>query len=670
MALSLRDRQIAAIKRILNLNAPIHDVDAPEDAASATANTSDIEWKVLVLDTQARNVISAVLRMNDLRAAGVTVHFNLASKRSPIPDTPGVYLIAPTAENLALVTKDLNDSLYTPIYLNFLSSVPRTLLEDWGSQIAASPGAAENIAQLYDQYLNFVTLDSDQFSLNIEDAYRKINSPKTSDQELDELIDRIVSGLFSVVVTMAVVPIIRCPTGGAASDIAAKLDRKLRDHILNSKENLFSANTASRPVLIIVDRNIDLNPMFSHSWIYQSLVYDVLDFSLNKVTVTVPNDKEKPESGSKKQTYDLTASDYFWKRNAAQPFPQVAEDVTNEWTKYTADAEKITKTTGSNSLDDVETQFAAHLKGAISMLPELRDRKATIESHMSMLESVMDGIKQRKLDEFFQLEEELGKATKATIMEIIKAADKGNDPYDKLRLFLQWYLTTSDDLSRNELDSFTQALEQAGCDTTAVAYVKTVRQITRMTMLSSAPAQPTQTTSSNLFGGFSSLGSRVTDKFKEAGLGTPNLEGVLSGIKSYLPANKDLTLTKVVEAISDPQNATSSALNKIESWLYFDPRSANARGTIPPASQSRNQGTVSRGIEASFGQRRQGYTEALVFPVGGGSMDEFGNLQAWSQRTSAAGAGQQRRVVYGSTNLYSARDFIVNELAPLGAEST
>jgi hypothetical protein len=51
-------------------------------------------------------------------------------------------------------------------------------------------------------------------------------------------------------------------------------------------------------------------------------------------------------------------------------------------------------------------------------------------------------------------------------------------------------------------------------------------------------------------------------------------------------------------------------------------------------------------------------------------MDEFGNLQAWSQRTSAAGAGQQRRVVYGSTNLYSARDFIVNELAPLGAETT
>lgn len=86
-------------------------------------------------------------------------------------------------------------------------------------------------------------------------AYHTINSAKTSDQEIDEIMDRIVSGLFSVVVTMGVVPIIRCPKGGAAEHISAKLDRKLRDHILNSKTNLFSdqkaSAVASRPVLVI-----------------------------------------------------------------------------------------------------------------------------------------------------------------------------------------------------------------------------------------------------------------------------------------------------------------------------------------------------------------------------------------------------------------------------------
>ncbi|EUC31066.1 hypothetical protein COCCADRAFT_38808 [Bipolaris zeicola 26-R-13] len=672
MAVSLRDRQIASIKRLLNLNPPA-DGDAAQDESNEPTNP-DIAWRVLVYDDAAKAVVSSVLRVNDLRAAGVTVHLNLKSRRSPIP-APGIYLMAPTAENLALITKDLNDALYTPAYINFLSSVPRHLLESWGAELATMPEAAGNLAQIYDQYLNFVTLGHDQFSLNIDQSYYRLNSSKTEDAELDEHMDRIVSGLFSVVATMAVVPIIRAPSGGAAELIAAKLDRKLRDHVLNNKESLFaSSSTASRPLLVIVDRNADLNPMFSHSWIYQSLVYDVCNFHLNKIEVTVPKDKNKPESGTKKQSYDLAATDYFWNRNASQPFPNVAEEVTNEWTKYSEDADALTKKTGSSSLDDLSGEsnhFAAHLKGAISQLPELRERKATIEAHMSILEAVMEGIKERKLDEFFQLEEEIEKQTKSSVMEVLKDPAKGNDPMDKFRFFLQWYLKTEQEVSRTELEGFENALKAAGVDTEALAYIKTVRQITQMSNLSTAaPTQPAQA-SSQLFGGFTSLSSRVTDRFKEAGLGA-NFEGVLSGIKSYLPANQDLTITKITESLMDPQNATTSALNKTENYLYFDPRSANARGTLPPASQSRNQqSTVGRGIDATFGQRRQGFSEAIVFPVGGGSMDEETNIQAWAKRTSAAaGTGPKRRVVYGSTKLYSPRAFIEEELIPLGKEST
>lgn len=84
------------------------------------------------------------------------------------------------------------------------------------------------------------------------------------------------------------------------------------------------------------------------------------------------------------------------------------------------------------------------------------------------------------------------------------------------------------------------------------------------------------------------------------------------------------------------------------------------------------------GTGASFGQRRQGFSEAIVFTVGGGSMDEYGNLQDWAKRTSAAAGGgagaggvggQRRRVIYGSTDLVNAEDFVVGELARLGKES-
>ena len=63
---------------------------------------------------------------------------------------PVIYLIEPTAENLAMVTSDLSRGLYSPAYINFTSTISRPLLEDFGAQCVAS-GTAEHLAALYDQ---------------------------------------------------------------------------------------------------------------------------------------------------------------------------------------------------------------------------------------------------------------------------------------------------------------------------------------------------------------------------------------------------------------------------------------------------------------------------------------------------------------------------------------
>jgi hypothetical protein len=57
---------------------------------------------------------------------------------------------------------------------------------------------------VFDQYLNFIVGEPDLFSLGMrkENTYWALNSARTKDEELDHVIDRIVSGLFSVVVTM------------------------------------------------------------------------------------------------------------------------------------------------------------------------------------------------------------------------------------------------------------------------------------------------------------------------------------------------------------------------------------------------------------------------------------------------------------------------------------
>jgi hypothetical protein len=470
--------------------------------------------------------------------------------------------------------------------------------------------------------------------------------------------------------------------------------------------------------MIIVDRNVDLVPMLSHSWTYQSLVQDVLKMRLNRITVETPVDEENPAKGMMKKTYDLNSNDFFWKRNAGVPFPQVAEDIDAELTRYKEDANEITKKTGASSIEDLQNDTSAsaqHLKAAITLLPELRERKAILDMHMNIATALLKGIKDRQLDNFFQLEENIGKQSKAQILELINDPGKGTDPTDKLRLFIIWFLTTETELSRAELAKFEEALTQAGNqDISSIAYVKRVREITRMTMMTSATA-PSQQQSSDLFRGFSSLSNRLTDRITSGALGA-NFDSLISGVKNFLPANKDLTLTKITESIMDPSSASSSAIAKTENYLYFDPRSANARGAMPPTSALRHgQGggqqiagvpgsSTAPGISASFGQRRQAFNEAIVFTVGGGSMEEYGNLQDWVRRTSGGGqtgnggsssisgggvagtsgavvvgggasssstsaGSHRRRVVYGSTELMNASEFLTDALGRLGKES-
>lgn len=128
---------------------------------------------------------------------------HIGAARHPIPEVPVIYLVEPTLNNLKAITNDLQKGLYSPAHINFLSSLPRVLLEEFAAETAAA-GTSEHIAQLFDQYLNFIVAEPNLFSLGMqkEHTYWALNSAKTSDAELEQVVDKIVSGLFSVVVTL------------------------------------------------------------------------------------------------------------------------------------------------------------------------------------------------------------------------------------------------------------------------------------------------------------------------------------------------------------------------------------------------------------------------------------------------------------------------------------
>ncbi|KAJ3258072.1 Vesicle trafficking between the ER and Golgi [Boothiomyces macroporosus] len=447
--MDLKKLQQDALLRMINLNQEISD--------------SEIIWKVLIYDKFGQDIISPSLRLGDLRSSGITLHMSLASDRQPIPDVPAIYFLEPTAENVAVLSQDLKKQLYDSFYVNFTSTLPRALLEDLAAQAVAS-NSQQLISQVYDQYLNYVCLEPQLFSLEIPRTYQILNSPTTPETVIEKLVDQIASSLFSVIVTLGNVPIIKCPKGNVAEAVAKKLDSKLRNNILNSRASLFANQVhLTRPVLVLLDRDLDLTSLLTHTWTYSTLFHDLLDMKLNRVTFMAD---EKGRQVEKK--YDIDVTDPFWLKNAASPLPEVGVCIDEETKSYHEQVNRM----GADATTSDPNDFSAttgSLASTMQKLPELRMRQKVLDMHTVAATSLLNSIMQRQLDSFIKMEESVGKLTTPAIIQVIKEEQKL--PEDKLRLALI-YILSCENISNEDINKIETALTETQAEVSSIKFIK------------------------------------------------------------------------------------------------------------------------------------------------------------------------------------------------------
>jgi sec1 family domain-containing protein 1 len=141
--------------------------------------------------------------------------------------------------NIQRIAEDLEKSLYESFHLNFVEPLPRSLLEELAAAVAKdgtgelveqvcyissvrfAPTKSRFLRQVLDQYLSFIAPSPSLFALIPpppsdaspstpltskptipHSSYVILNSPSSAEQQIEDEIERIASGLFNAVVTM------------------------------------------------------------------------------------------------------------------------------------------------------------------------------------------------------------------------------------------------------------------------------------------------------------------------------------------------------------------------------------------------------------------------------------------------------------------------------------
>ncbi|OAF69302.1 SEC1 family transport protein SLY1, partial [Intoshia linei] len=555
----------------------------------------------------------------------------ISDDRENISDVPAVYFVKPTPENIQLIGKDFSNNLYESYYINFISTISKSLLESL-AELSIKHNVFDSVKMVYDEYCSFCTLYDDLVVLNSQDCctdkstFYVLNSRSVDESDISEKITNITDSLFDAMATLGINPYIQYSMGHASEMIAKSLNKKLESAVRNDRNGLFKnvQISANIPVLIILDRNLDITSSIQHNWCYESLVNDLLTYKLNKVSfVEKENDKL--------MEYNLPTTDEFWMTHKNRFFPLLAESIQVELDKYKTEEEKIKNLKNSLILpNDALSDKTTHLTTALNTLPQLLEKKRVVDMHMNIATGLLSQIKNRKIDSFFECEEKMLSMYTNIDKPLKEIYENVNDDMqeDIIRFLLLAYMCDYNQQKLSLLSAHCHDIENMNCLKKCVDYINSTSEFTKIRSIHVKTGSVTKIDDMD-------DGATKTIKMFSNLLSSASYFA-MEGVKNLVQKQHKLPLTKIVDSLL-------SSKNKNSCFGFIDTNNENSQPRSPSDIHLQPK-------------------DIFIFVCGGGNYAEYNNMVEYAKNKSSV-----NKLTYMCSEMIKPSNFL-QTLQKLGSE--
>jgi hypothetical protein len=394
---------------------------------------------------------------------------NIKDKKERISDVMAIYIVRPTEENFKLIKSDLQKRNFDNFYINFVEKCEDSVLQNFYSDLLQT----DNHSRIYKitiTPIGIFLLHQKLFSLNIPSPYLFLNNPNSKESEINSYFDKVGTGIFNALFTLKTIPIIKYRTGWFAENIINTVQQNFKETFDKFPELLEEFPKKNNTLLVILDRDTDLPVMFNHSASLGSMYND--NFGIIR---------SKASSSSIKFEID-PLTDHIWTNYMSTNFAVVEEKI-HEESNAIRDKLKFLDE-GKNSRDDIE-QMSEKLSSTIEELRDLKMKQTVLSYHASFLTKLSTELGNRRIAQFYELEElmlnkrMITKEIKQKFYDIItlksiQIQDINQSKSDLLRICIIYYLINTK-ITSDEIKEIERALGNIGQGLDSFDYLKQKR---------------------------------------------------------------------------------------------------------------------------------------------------------------------------------------------------